>query len=71
MAVFVQTPKEMMGGQAPGRCADCGSDAYIQLAIEESMLCARCFASRLGLKKSVGRKGGDRDQSAYPRARAN
>ncbi len=60
----------MMGGQAPGRCADCGSDAYIQLAIENAMLCARCFASRLGLKKAAGRKGGERENVANG-ARAN
>jgi hypothetical protein len=51
----------MMSGAAPGRCADCGSDAYIQLAIEDAMLCAHCYQDRLGLtKKAVARKGGGR-----------
>ena len=40
----------MRGSTAPGRCADCGSDAYIQLAVEDAMLCAHCYADRLGLK---------------------
>jgi hypothetical protein len=61
----------MMGGPAPGRCADCGSDAYIQLAIENAMLCARCFASRLGLKKAAGRKGGEPDTNLQHGARTN
>ena len=43
----------MMSGAAPGRCADCGSDAYIQLAVEDAMLCAHCYADRLGLTKLV------------------
>jgi hypothetical protein len=41
----------MRGSTAPGRCADCGSDAYIQLAVEDAMLCAHCYADRLGLAK--------------------
>ena len=50
----------MRGSTAPGRCADCGSDAYIQLAVEDAMLCAHCYADRLGLSKLVAaRKGGD------------
>jgi hypothetical protein len=43
----------MMSSAAPGRCADCGSDAYIQLAVEDAMLCAHCYAERLGLTKLV------------------
>jgi hypothetical protein len=39
---------------------DCGGDAYIQLAVENGMLCAHCYASRLGLSRVVGRKGGER-----------
>jgi hypothetical protein len=51
----------MRNGAAPGRCADCGSDAYIQLAVEDAMLCAHCYQDRLGLtKKSVARNGGER-----------
>ena len=50
----------MRGSTAPGRCADCGSDAYIQLAVEDAMLCAHCYADRLGPSK---RKGGDNGAS--------
>ena len=51
----------MRNGAAPGRCADCGSDAYIQLAVEDAMLCARCYQDRLGVtKKTLGRKDGER-----------
>jgi hypothetical protein len=51
----------MMRGTAPGRCADCGSDAYIQLAVEDAMLCAHCYQDRLGVtKKMAARKGGER-----------
>ena len=50
----------MMSGTAPGKCADCGSDAYIQLAVEDAMLCAHCYQDRLGLtKKALGRKAGE------------
>jgi len=54
----------MRASTAPGRCADCGSDAYIQLAVEDAMLCAHCYADRLGLTKLVAarvaaRKNGD------------
>lgn len=31
---------------APGTCADCGGEAYIQLAGEGEMLCAHCFDAR-------------------------
>jgi len=49
-----------MSGAAPGRCADCGADAYIQLAIGDVMLCAHCYQDRLGVtKKNAGRKGGE------------
>jgi hypothetical protein len=58
MAVFVQ-PFASMRGPAPGRCADCGSDAYIQLTVGDAMVCAHCYADRLGLSKLVGRKGGE------------
>ena len=50
----------MMSGTAPGKCADCGADAYIQLAVGDGMLCAHCYQDRLGLNKKVlGRKVGD------------
>lgn len=52
-----------MGGAAPGRCADCGADAYIQLAVQNAMLCAHCYAERLALSKVTGRKGGEREAS--------
>jgi hypothetical protein len=51
-----------MAGVAPGRCADCGADAYIQLAVENAMLCAHCYASRLGLSRQTARKGGERQE---------
>jgi len=47
-----------MGGAAPGRCSDCGNDAYIQLAGEAEMLCAHCYGKRAGIA-SPGRKGGE------------
>jgi len=54
----------MMDRAVPGRCADCGSDAYIQLAVEDAMLCAHCYQDRLGVPKKVaGRKGGERTSS--------
>ncbi len=56
MAVIVHQPL-LMNGVAPGNCADCGSDAYIQLAVGDTMLCAHCYQDRLGIiKKRVGRK---------------
>ena len=45
---------------------DCGGDAYIQLQLENAMLCAHCYASRLGLSRMVGRKGGERDRRRPP-----
>jgi hypothetical protein len=49
-----------MNGAAPGRCANCGADAYIQLAIGDAMLCAHCYQDRLGItKRAAGRKGGE------------
>ena len=57
----------MMRGPAPGHCVDCGSDAYIQLAVEDAMLCAHCFQDRLGVaKKTSGRKGGERAVKGSP-----
>ena len=50
----------MMSGGAPGRCADCGSDAYIQLAVGDAMLCAHCYQDRLGLtKRTLGRQASE------------
>lgn len=50
-----------MSGPAPGRCADCGSDAYIQLAVGGTMLCAHCYQDRLGISKKIpGHKSGER-----------
>ena len=50
-----------MNRATPGRCADCGSDAYIQLAVGDAMLCAHCYQERAGVaKKAAGRKGGER-----------
>jgi len=51
----------MITGAAPGLCAECGSDAYIQLTVGNAMLCAHCYQGRPGLtKKAAGRKGGER-----------
>ena len=55
----------MMDRAVPGRCADCGSDAYIQLAGQVTMLCAHCYQDRHGVAKAVARKGGER---ASPKA---
>ena len=54
----------MIGRVTPGRCADCGSDAYIQLSREDAMLCAHCYANRIGQSKVAGRKGGERAEPA-------
>ena len=50
-----------MDAAAPGRCNDCGNDAYIQLSGQTDMLCAHCYGKRLGLGLGVmaGRKGGE------------
>jgi hypothetical protein len=54
-------PLIIMNGAAPGRCADCGSDAYIQLAVGDAMLCAHCYQERVGVvKQAAGRMGGER-----------
>jgi hypothetical protein len=58
-----------MSGAAPGRCADCGSDAYIQLAVEDAMLCAHCYDERLGLTKLVAARVAARKSDE--RARTN
>jgi hypothetical protein len=50
----------MMSGPAPGRCADCGADAYIQLAVGDGMLCAHCYQDRRGLTKKASGRTGDR-----------
>ncbi|GAC1461226.1 MAG: hypothetical protein NVSMB8_12390 [Candidatus Limnocylindrales bacterium] len=36
----------MTDDKAPGRCADCGEDAYIQMAGDDDFVCAHCFAGR-------------------------
>ena len=36
----------MTDENAPGKCADCGSDAYIQMAGDDAFVCAHCFAGR-------------------------
>ena len=60
-----------MASAAPGRCADCGADAYIQLAVQNAMLCAHCYALRLGLTRVAGRKGGELEQPPQLPKRAN
>jgi hypothetical protein len=57
----------MRGSAAPGRCADCGSDAYIQLAVEDAMLCAHCYADRLGLTKLVAARVAARKVATTPK----
>lgn len=37
---------DMKDENAPGRCADCGDDAYIQMAGDDAFVCAHCFARR-------------------------
>jgi len=59
MAEIVHASRAM-ASLAPGRCKDCGADAYIQLAVENAMLCAHCYALRLGLSRAAARKGGER-----------
>jgi DNA-directed RNA polymerase subunit RPC12/RpoP len=59
MAAFMHRSAPM-DGTAPGRCRDCGKDAYIQLAHEGNMLCAHCYGKRLGMPATtVGRQGGE------------
>jgi hypothetical protein len=60
-----------MASVAPGHCADCGADAYIQLAVQDAMLCAHCYAVRLGLSRVAGRKGGEREHRSQLPKRAN
>jgi len=36
----------MTDDNAPGKCTDCGDDAYIQMAGDDAFVCARCFAGR-------------------------
>ena len=36
----------MTDDKAPGRCADCGEAAYIQMAGDDAFVCAHCFAGR-------------------------
>jgi hypothetical protein len=59
----------MTGSTAPGLCADCGSDAYIQLAVEDAMLCAHCYAERLGLTKLVAARIAARKAGETPIAK--
>ena len=60
-----------MASAAPGRCADCGADAYIQLAVQNAMLCAHCYAVRLGLSRVTGRKGGELERPVQLPKREN
>jgi hypothetical protein len=71
VAAIVHDPLPVMSRVTPGRCADCGSDAYIQLAVEDAMLCAHCYAARLGLAKVAGRKGGEQFIPKRPSGRSH
>lgn len=37
---------DMTDQNAPGKCADCGDSAYIQMAGDDAFVCAHCFAGR-------------------------
>lgn len=41
----------MTDDKAPGKCADCGGDAYIQMAGDDDFVCAHCFAGRATRRK--------------------
>jgi hypothetical protein len=46
---FCLEPKVQESSNAPGRCTDCGSDAYIRLGAkngEEEWVCAHCYSER-------------------------
>ncbi|GEM_PF-2582944 len=43
----------MTDENAPGKCADCGSDAYIQMAGDDAFVCAHCFAGRATRRRPV------------------
>src|SRR3989442_8874654 len=60
LAAIVQRARGM-DRAAPGQCAGCGGDAYIQLANQAGMVCARCYAQREDFGKSTGDKGGERE----------
>ena len=36
--------QDMTDNNAPGRCADCGDAAYIQMGSDDMFVCAHCFA---------------------------
>lgn len=59
---------------APGTCADCGNDAYIQLAGGEVLVCAHCFAERVKSRPPPTRasreRTGSRERSTRPDAAA-
>jgi hypothetical protein len=43
---------------APGKCVDCGNDAFIRLASSDGgadMICGHCYAERLN-RRGVGTK---------------
>lgn len=43
----------MTDDKAPGRCTDCGDDAYIQMAGEDTFVCAHCFAGRATRRRTT------------------
>ena len=54
---------------APGTCADCGNEAYIQLTGEgETMICAHCFADRGRAKDAIA--AGTRPEAVPAQRRA-
>ncbi|HEY8656366.1 MAG TPA: hypothetical protein VIN34_06495 [Candidatus Limnocylindria bacterium] len=52
----------MTDENAPGKCADCGSDAYIQMAGDDAFVCAHCFAGHAAARRRPA------DGSAEPEA---
>ncbi len=44
----------MTDENAPGKCADCGDDAYIQMAGDDAFVCAHCFATRAARRRPAG-----------------
>ena len=43
----------MKDENAPGKCSDCGDDAYIQLAENDAFVCAHCFAGHATRRRAA------------------
>ena len=44
---------DMTDDKAPGRCADCGEAAYIQMGGDDTFVCAHCFAGHAARGRGV------------------